>query len=322
MENGKFSRYHEKKSWFGGGSAAAGQGERDPMRRYLPSFAALQCFEAAARHLNFTRAAEELHLTQSAVSRQVRNLEDFLQQALFRRAGKRLVLTDAGRAYADEVTAHLDRIEASTIGAMTGAAGGRVLTVGTLPTFGTRWLVPRLHRFSEAHPDVQLNVVTSLRPFDFADDGVDAAVQRGDGVWPGCCAHLLLVEEIIAVASPGLVPRGTALAPADAAAYPLLQQATRLDSWPRWLRARGAAATERVHGPCFEHFSMLIEAARTGMGVAVVPAVFVAEDLEAGRLAAPFGPAVTTGQGYYLVYPEGRAQRRAVAKLRDWLIGA
>ena len=105
-------------------------------------------------------------------------------------------------------------------------------------------------------------------------------------------------------------------------AYPLLQQATRLDSWPRWLRARGATATERVHGPCFEHFSMLIEAALTGMGVAVVPTVFVAGELESGGLNAPFGPPVATGQGYYLVDPESRAHQPAVAKLRDWLIGA
>lgn len=123
------------------------------------------------------------------------------------------------------------------------------------------------------------------------------------------------------MASLDLVPPGQDLSAANVTAYPLLQQATRLDSWPRWLRARGAAATERVHGPSFEHFSMLIEAALTGMGVAVVPTVFVAGELESGRLAAPFGPAVPTGQGYYLVYPESRAQQPAVAKLRDWLIG-
>jgi len=320
MENGKFSRYHEKKSWLGGSATTPGKDGHTPMRRYLPSFAALQCFEAAARHLNFTRAAEELHLTQSAVSRQIRNLEDFLQQALFQRTGKRLVLTDAGRAYADDIAGQLDRMEASTISVMTGSGGGGVLTVGTLPTFGARWLVPRLHRFAEAHPDLQLNIVTSLRPFDFTDDGVDAAVQRGEGAWPGHCAHLLLDEEIIAVASPALVPSGKDLAAESVTGYPLLQQATRLDSWPRWPKARGATAADRVHGPCFEHFSMLIEAGLTGMGVAVVPTVFVASELDGGRLMAPFGPAVATGQGYYLVYPESRAQQPAVTKLRDWLI--
>jgi len=182
-----------KKNYGWGRAATTGRGRRKPMRRYLPTFTALQCFEAAARHLNFTRAAEELHLTQSAVSRQIRNLEDFLQQTLFHRTGKRLVLTDAGRIYADEVAGHLDRIEASTVSVMTGASAGSVLTVGTLPTFGARWLVPRLHRFAEAHPDLQLNIVTSLRPFDFGEDGVDAAVQRGEGA-PGpdgartCCS--------------------------------------------------------------------------------------------------------------------------------------
>ncbi|MDX1607520.1 MAG: transcriptional regulator GcvA [Candidatus Competibacterales bacterium] len=290
------------------------------MRRYLPSLAALQCFEAAARQLNFTRAAAELHLTQSAVSRQVRNLEDFVRQPLFERIGKRLVLTEAGRAYAERVSALLDRIEAATVNLITRREALGTLDVGTLPTFGSRWLVPRLARFVDRHPQMRINLVTRLQGFNFRDDGVDLAVQRGDGCWPGCISVLLLEESLAAVAAPSLVAGDSALPPHRAADYPMLQLATRRDNWHRWLRAQGVDRATPVHGPCFEHFSMMIEAALAGMGVAVVPSLLVEKELADGRLIVPFGEPVPSGQGYYVVYPEHRARDPAILAFRDWLL--
>lgn len=292
------------------------------MRRFLPSFSALQCFEAAARHQSFTRAAEELNLTQSAVSRQVRNLEDYLQLDLFERVKKRLILSEAGEKYAREVGDLLDRMEAATIRLMTQHDSQGVLEVGTLPTFGSRWLIPRLEGFASSYPDIQLNLVTHTRDIDFATQNIDIAIQYGQGNWPGCVSHLICEETVVAVGAPKLLGNDPERPAADVLGFTMLQLATRKQAWSQWLSAKNLGDREPGHGPCFEQFSMVSQAALSGLGLAVMPTLFVEDDLRSGRLIAPFGEAVPSGKGYYVVYPEDKSGLAKVQAFRDWIIQA
>jgi len=291
------------------------------MRRYLPSFTALQCFEASARHMSFTRAGEELHLTQSAVSRQVRKLEEFLQLDLFQRVKKRLVLSEAGEKYARETAILLNGMEAATIRLLTSANQGGSLEVGSLPTFGSRWLIPRLGGFSQAYPDIQLNLVTQPTPFDFTTQDVDVAIQHGDGNWPGAIAHKIMDEDVIVVCAPKLLEGVTDITPAMATDFTLLQMATRPNAWDEWLQALGVTRKIHVTGPMFEQFSMVIEAALAGLGMAILPSLLIEDELKSGRLTAPFGGKMKSGRGYYFVYPENSPVLSRVTIFRDWILG-
>ncbi|MDJ1159525.1 LysR family transcriptional regulator [Chelatococcus sp. SYSU_G07232] len=295
---------------------------RDTAQRLtLPSLAALAAFEAAARHLSFTKAAEELNLTQGAVSRQVAGLEDQLGLKLFERVRQRVVLTAAGAAYAAEVRDGLARLSAATVNAMAFRGAGGVLNLAILPTFGTRWLIPRLPGFFQRNPSVTINFATRVLPFDFAHEGLDAAIHFGDAVWPGARLHRLMGEEIVPVASPALIARAGLKQPADVLSVPLLQQATRPRAWAQWLVAQGLAPDRAVMGPRFEQFAMVAQAAVAGLGLAIVPRFLVEEELKSGALAVPFDRPVTSAEAYYLVYPEEKANRPAVAAFRDWLVG-
>lgn len=291
-----------------------------PGRLSVPSLSALAAFEAAARHGSFTRAAEELNLTQGAVSRQVAHLEQVLGVALFERVRKRVSLTPAGGAYAAEIREGLSRIAAATVSTMAfrGAAG--LLHLAILPTFGTRWLIPRLPRFTEAHPGITINFATKLVPFDFAREPLDAAIHFGDPVWPGARLHRLMGEEIVPVAAPALVARLGFAQPADMLRAPLLQQSTRPRAWANWLEQQGLAPSRASMGPRFEQFAMVSQAAVAGLGLAIVPRFLVEEELRAGSLVIPFDLPVTGSEGYYLVYPEARARLPAVVAFRDWLL--
>jgi len=300
------------------------------MRRHLPSFTSLQCFEAAARHLNFTRAGEELNLTQSAVSRQVRNLEDFLGQAMFSRVGKRLELTDAGRAYADKVAAIMGQLEAETFRLMSRDRVDNVLTLATFPTFGSFWLIPRLNGFTEAYPEIQLNLITGAVPFDLDGRDIDVAVQHGGGDWPATVAHRVASEQMLAVCAPALIgaaadvpankPPGT-LPPEAVLRYTLLHLQSRPDAWNEWLRDKGVRTMAAAGGPSFEFYNLVIRAAVAGLGIAILPTIFVEDDLATGRLIAPFGPPIASQNAYYLAYLERKAELPKVTAFRDWLMG-
>ncbi|WP_353182130.1 transcriptional regulator GcvA [Bosea sp. (in: a-proteobacteria)] len=291
-----------------------------PGRLSVPSLSALAAFEAAARHSSFTRAAEELNLTQGAVSRQVAHLEEMLGVSLFERVKKRVSLTVAGAAYAAEVRDGLSRLAAATVSAMAfrGAAG--VLNLAILPTFGTRWLIPRLPRFTEAHPGITINFATKLVPFDFAREPLDAAVHFGDPVWPGARLHRLMGEEIVPVASPALVARFGLSEPADVLKAPLLQQSTRPRAWANWLEEQGLPPQRALMGPRFEQFAMVSQAAVAGLGLAIVPRFLVEEELRSGALVIPVERSLIGREGYYLVYPEEKASLPTVAAFRDWLL--
>ena len=290
-------------------------------RRILPSLTSLQCFEAATRHMSFTRAARELNITQGAVSRQVRQLEEFVGRPLFERVKKRLVLTDAGAAYAKAVKDVLDRAEAATLQVMAQGDAGGELTIALLPTFGTRWLVPRLGDFAARYPDIQLSLVTKLGPFDFEGSGIDAAVHFGSDVWPGAVCYRLMGEVVVPVVAPSLLGPGKRLErPEDIGKFRLLQHVTRPLAWQEWLEACGVSSVDGHMGPRFEQFHMVIQAAVAGFGVALLPAFLIQEELATGKLVIAIDRPVVSRYAYYFVHPEEKAGHRGVVAFRDWLL--
>jgi LysR family glycine cleavage system transcriptional activator len=202
--------------------------------------------------------------------------------------------------------------------AFRGAAG--VLNLASPPTFGTRWLIPRLPRFTEAHPGITINFASKLVPFDFGREPLDAAIHFGAPVWPGARLHRLMGEEIVPVASPALVARFGLSDPADLLKVPLLQQSTRPRAWASWLERQGLPPQRALMGPRFEQFAMVAQAAVAGLGLAIVPRFLVEEELRSGALVIPVDRPVTGEEGYYLVYPVEKAGLPTVTAFRDWLL--
>ena len=294
------------------------------MRRKLPSTGALEAFEAAARHQSFTKAAEELSVTQSAICRQVAALESFLDVRLFRRTRRGVMLTEAGLDYSRSVGARLDEVERDTLELMARGGRGSSLELAVVPTFGTRWLLPRLPAFQRAHPHVAVHLSSRTRPFLFADTPFDAAIHAGEtgsAAWPGTEKRFLMSESLIAVASPALpaLAAGRPQGAADWARLPLLQQSTRPYAWRPFFEGLGLAVPQPMAGPRLELFSMLTEAAVHGMGVALTPPFFVQEELAQGRLL-DIAPRPVGGQrAYSLIWPEEKAELPALRAFADWL---
>jgi DNA-binding transcriptional LysR family regulator len=295
------------------------------MRRKLPSTGALEAFEAAARHQSFTKAAEELSVTQSAVCRQIAGLEAFLDVNLFRRTRRGVMLTEAGLDYSRSVGARLDEVERDTLELMARGGRGSSLELAVVPTFGTRWLLPRLPAFQRAHPHVVVHLSARTRPFLFADTPFDAAIHAGEtgaAAWPGTELRFLMHEELIAVASPALVATlagGLPRTAADWAQLPLLQQSTRPYAWRQFFERLGVAVPQAMAGPRMELFSMLTEAAVHGMGVALTPPFFVQEELAQGRLVDVGARPVSGERAYSLIYPEHKAELPALMAFAYWL---
>ncbi|HEV7715304.1 MAG TPA: transcriptional regulator GcvA [Steroidobacteraceae bacterium] len=289
------------------------------MSRFLPSMSSLRAFEAAARHLSFSRAAEELSLTQSAISRQMRTLETLLRVKLFHRMRQRLTLTEAGIAYLPQVLDCLSRLEAATLELISHQGAGGVLNLAILPTFGTRWLIPRMGSFARAHPHVTVNFSTRAVMFDFATERLDAAIHFGDVGWPGVVSHRLMGEDVVLVCAPSLV-RKRLRSLKDLAHHTLLQHTTRPYAWQEWFAAVGVQDINPLKGPRFEHFSMVIQAAVAGLGVAVIPEFLVPRELADGELVMPFVHPVRSAQAYYLVHPEEKRDLPALRAFREWLL--
>lgn len=292
------------------------------MRRTIPSTLSLIAFEAAARHQSFSRAAEELHQTQSAVCRQINTLEAMLGLALFHRVKRRVTLTEAGDAYWKQVRAHLDHLESDTLDLIARQGRGGKIELAVLPTFATKWLIPRLPAFGRRHPDIVVNLATRTRPFLFEDTPFDAAIHFGDPVWPGAQVEYLFDEEVVPVCSRALLahypPGHFAAHPLALAELPLLHQSTRPDAWDAWFASHGSTTGARA-GPRFELFTMLQQAATVGMGVALVPRFLVQEELASGQLVIPVEPGLRSTRAYYLVFPETRAHSPLLAAFRAWL---
>ncbi|MFM1908034.1 MAG: hypothetical protein RLZZ591_1711 [Pseudomonadota bacterium] len=293
------------------------------MRRKIPSTQALMCFEAAARHESYTRAAQELALTQSAVSRQITLLEDLLGQKLFRRTRHGVSLNATGAAYAQQVRQGLASLERDTLDAMARQTTGGQLRLAAVPTFATHWLIPRLGNLAGRHPDIVVHIDTRTRPFLFADTEFDAALYTGTPAqvanWPGTRADKLLDEEVVPVCCPALLAEAGELSPQALAQLPLLQQSTRPEGWRQWFEAMHVSATDPLRGPRYELFSMLAAAAVHGLGVALIPRLLVAHELATGTLVVVCPQALRGERAYYLVTPDLPQERPVLAAFRQWL---
>ena len=293
------------------------------MRRRLPSTQALLCFEAAARHQSFTRAAQELALTQGAVSRQVAALEELAGVALFRRTQHGMTLTSAGADYARQVGQRLDALERDTLDLRSRGAEGDRLTIASVPTFATRWLIPRLPALQRLHPQLQVHIEARTRPFLFSDTQADAALFAGTPEqlrqWAGTRSVLLVPEEVVPVCKPSLLKGGRPFTPKALAAMPLLQQSTRPEAWRQWFAAQGVDAEHAMAGPRYELFSMQAAAAAHGLGVALVPTLLVRQELDEGTLSIACQRPLPGPRGYYLVQP-AEGERPALAAFREWLL--
>lgn len=289
------------------------------MTRRLPSLNAIKAFEAAARHESFTRAAEELCVTQGAVSHQVKALEMELGLNLFNREPQRLVLTELGRDYLTVLRDALDRIAVGTDRLLQRQSVG-VLTVTMSPNFASKWLVHRLGRFADSHPSVDLRVSAARHHVDFAREEVDMAIRHSEGAVPGLHCVRLYTEELFPVCSPALLRGPHALHhPTDVAHHPLLHLDHRQD-WSKWLDAAGVTGTDLSRGPVLNQASMIIDAAVDGQGIALARSGLAARDLIDGRLVRPFSLSLPVSYGYWVVCPKATANLPKIAMFREWLL--
>lgn len=285
-------------------------------RRFLPSIPSLLALEALDRLGSASAVAAELALTQGAVSKQLKVLEEQMGVALLLRNGNRLALTPAARDFVAEARKSLRILSDASLKLRSNPRGG-ALNLAILPAFGMHWLAPRLAAFARAHPEVTVNLSTRLRPFDFAATTFDAAIHYGRRDWPGVAYLKLMDEEILAVASPKLLAGPLAHAGA-ALDLPLLQLESRSGDWSRWLAHHGLPG-KRPPAMLFDQFATMAQAAVHGLGLALLPTFLVADDLAQGRLIPAFGPPVPALGAYYLVWPEARPERPPLASFRAWL---
>jgi DNA-binding transcriptional LysR family regulator len=289
------------------------------LRRKIPSTTALISFEAAARHESFTKAAEELSLTQGAICRQIASLEEFLNVELFRRSRRGVKLTEAGLSYSRRVATQLDAVERDTLSVM-GQQGANVIELAVVPTFGTQWLLPRLKDFQHKHPEVTVNLTNRTRPFLFADTDFDAAIYFGDADWSGTESHRLMGENPMPVCSPGLLGKKTILEPSEIAELPLLQQTTRPYSWRQWFNSQHLNIPRDMTGPRYELFSMLAQAAMHDMGIALIPPFLIQRELAEKRLVIANPQALSSIRAYYLMIPDRKVESASLRAFRDWLV--
>ena len=287
-------------------------------RRFVPSTGVLCAFEASARLQSFTAAAVELHLTQSAVSRQIRALEELLGAPLFVRERQTVRLTEVGSAYAVEIRDALLRISQATLALRANPQGG-TLNVAILPTFGTRWLAPRLPRFFAAHPGVTVNLSTRLAPFDFRADPLDAAIHFGLPNWPGAEFEELMSETVVPACSPKFARAHRFRKPADLLKVPLIHVSSRPTAWSGWFGAMGLEVGE-VPGMVADQFATVAQAAIAGLGVAILPHFLMTEEFSRGDLVAALPDVGVEGpERYWLVWPVGRASHPPLVAFRTWL---
>ncbi|MEM7171765.1 MAG: transcriptional regulator GcvA [Pseudomonadota bacterium] len=295
------------------------------MPRRLPPLNALRAFEAAARHLSFTRAADELAVTQAAISHQVKALEDHLGVPLFRRLNRRLMLTDAGQGYLPPLRDAFDKMEQAT-GQLFEEDMNRALRVTALPSFAAKWLLPRLGRFRAQHPEIDVLVSATDVVIDFAKENFDMALRYGTGRYAGLRSDYLMGDHVLPVCSPHLAKGLPPLErPEDLRHHTLLHDdMARNDAssndWISWLRAAGVKGVNASRGPAFSHSTMVMEAAMDGQGVALGRISLAWEDQASGRLVGPFGPVVRAPFHYYVVSPPERAEHPNVALFREWLL--
>lgn len=292
------------------------------MTARLPSLNGLRAFEAAARHLSFTLAASELNVTQTAISHQIRRLEEELGIRLFIRQNRALALTPEARDYLPGVRAAFNDLRLAT-DRLLRRDDDKVLTVSTIASLAAKWLLPRLTDFQEAHPGIDVRITTSTSLVDFQRDNVDAAIRYGRGQWAGLRADWLMADELFPVCSPSLLRGDEPLrTPGDLKDYVLLHTNSG-DDWRLWLTAAGLPTDiSRQPGLTFDMTFVTIQAAIDGMGVAMGRTSYVRDDIAKGRLVVPFKIALPADAGFYLVSPEGRREAPKLAAFRQWMIAA
>jgi LysR family glycine cleavage system transcriptional activator len=292
-------------------------------RRRLPPLNALRAFESAGRHLNFSRAADELSVTPGAVSQQIQNLEDYVGAALFKRTPRGLLLTDSAQLALPALREAFDRLaEAASL--LTAASDGRRLTLTAPPSFAAKWLVPRLGRFEAAHPQVDVWLSADMAVVDFASTDVDLAIRYGGGPYPGLEVVRLLGESVLPVMSPELMAAHPVHGPADLTGHVLLHDGSpsadeSCPDWAMWLAARGVKGFDANRGPRFNQSSLVIEAAMAGRGVALAKGTLAQDDLDAGRLVAPMGAATDVDFAYYLLHPKAKGRLPQVKAFVAWI---
>ncbi|RST85054.1 LysR family transcriptional regulator [Aquibium carbonis] len=289
-------------------------------RTLIPDLTILQAFEAAARHGNFTKAAVELNLTQSAVSRQVKTLEQQLGVLLFERVRKRVLLSGAGHRLLPAVRRLLTQAEDMVLRARSSADGRTALKLATLPTFGSRWLLPRLPGFLARHPGVAVDIASRAQPFDLKAEDFDLAIHYGQPIWAHATCTYLCSEVILPVASPALAASSGVAVPEDLDGQPLLHLATRPKLWADWSRMTGLGLEHVYRGHRFDQFAMIIEAAVRGMGHALLPLYLIEDEIASGRLEVLFDQPMTTDLGYYVVLPEAKQDNALAQAFLSWLL--
>lgn len=285
------------------------------MTRRIPPLNSLRAFDAASRHLSFTKAAEELHVTQAAISHQIKGLEEFLGTQLFVRRNRALLLTEEGQNYWPQIRDVFEKLAEATERLMARGAQG-ALTVSVVPTFAVQWLVPRLADFSKQHPDIDVRIKASDTGVDFMRSDVDVAIYYGKGDYPDLNSARLFNEHLAPVCAPSLLE--TLKSPADLKKHTLLHDASTED-WQRWLKLAGVEGV-KMNGPIFSHSAMVQQAAIHGQGVALGHHILSRTDLAAGRLVRPFALALPSEYGYDVTCPEQWADRPKIVAFRDWLL--
>lgn len=305
------------------GTFAQVYGGYELMRHGIPNLSALQAFEASARLGSFSRAAEELSLTHSAVYRQVANLESRLGVELFTRVRRRIVLTDHGAEYAGRIRHHLDQIEKDTFGLVSRTGMGRSIHIAVVPTLATTWLIPRLADFQKLQPDITVSLSVRTLPFQFKDQPFDGALYHGDHVWPGTQGVLLFPErELVPVCAPELAPT---LRPNAGvmAGMTHLHLNSRPDAWRQWYGANNQVyGPQAAGGPRYELFTMVMAAVQAGLGVGLMPRFLAQPALDQGSLVMPVPQALVVDQGYYFGYPARSARSDALEAFEEWLTSA
>ena len=287
-------------------------------RRLLPSISSLRALEALDRLQSASAVAEEMSLTQSAVSRQLQSLEQQLGTELIVRDKKRLALTTDAQDYAADVRQALTQIAQATFRVQTASLAG-TLSLAILPAFGMRWLMPRLPDFSRLHPEITINMTTRLEEFNFATEPFDAALHFGHADWPGTQSLLLKHEQLLPVCAPSLLGSTVISSPADILNLPLLHIQTRPLAWKQWLSSQADLSQVTLSGTMYDQFATIIQAALHGLGVALIPDYLIEQDLAAGRLVALHPAPIETSGAYYLVWPETKSRHAALTKFRHWL---
>ena len=288
-------------------------------RRLFPSISMLMAFDSAARTGSFSAAARELNLTQGAVSRQIRALENQLDVTLFKRVGKTVQLTEMGNVYEQEIHTALQTIRNASLNAMTSPLSG-ILNLGVLPTFGTRWLMPRFPSFLEQHPDIIVNFVAKLSPFDFQSENLHSAIHYGEPDWPNTTSTFLIGEKAVPVCSPDFLELHPINNANDISTVPLLYLSSRPTAWQDWFALNNRSLPQN-HGMLFEQFSIVIQAAVAGIGAALLPIFLIQSELDRGELVIIQDVPLQSGSSaYYLVTPLDKSEYAPVVAFRNWLL--